>query len=110
MDGRKRASSQSRLPPIAVQSISDSHRFRLGKGSSQRSDQDLIELKQWTDYCGQNTLQIKSGPLRSLPVLSNNGSHSLYWSKKIVPSDGEIINTDESLLQLSLQKLTNSTR
>jgi hypothetical protein len=71
---------------------------------------DSIALKKWTDYCGQNTLQIKNGSLKSLPVLSNNGSHSLYWSKKIVACDGEIINTDESLLQHSLQKLTNSTR
>jgi hypothetical protein len=95
-------------------------RFRLGKRSpqlqahhndqGQGQGQDVMELRQWTDYCAENTLEIKNGSLRSLPVLSNNGSHSLYWSKKIVSSDGEMVNTDESLLQHSLQKLNNSTR
>ncbi len=86
-------------------------RFRLASlplSPSTKMDQDTIELKKWTDYCGKDTLQIKNGPLRSLPVLSKNGSHSLYWSKKIISSDGEIVNTDESLLLHSLQKLTNS--
>lgn len=72
---------------------------------SPEQHEDNDQLNNWKNFCADSTLKKKNGPIRSLPVLSNRGSHSLYWSKKIFMSEGEVVNKDPSLLAHSLEKL-----
>ncbi|CAE7400238.1 unnamed protein product, partial [Symbiodinium microadriaticum] len=105
MDGRKKSSKASR--------------FRLGNAYDKKLqndpnvhesvvvDADMAELVKWKQYCLHSTQSTKNGPERTLPVLANRGSHSLYWGKQIVSSDGKLDDSDPSLLLHSLRKLTS---
>jgi hypothetical protein len=103
--------------------ISDLHvsRFRLGNVYDRKIlhhdvhvpesvvvDADMEELVRWKQYSLQTTQHTKTGKIRTLPVLASRGSHSLYWGKQIVTSDGVIDDSDESLLLHSLKKMTTT--
>jgi len=97
-DGRKKASKQSRFCLKNLHGHDET-------ASEAVPDRDVNDLVAWKTHCIKSTLDRKNGPCRSLPVLANRGSHALYWGKKAITTDGEVLNDDESLLRHSLQKL-----
>lgn len=122
-DGRKKASKSSRYAcPSDLQSMdyTGTFRFRLGNAYDRKLlyndpnvpesvvvDTDMEELVKWKHYCLEGSKNTKNGPIRTLPVLANRGSHSLYWGKQIVTSDGQWDDSDPSLLVHSLKKMTS---
>lgn len=71
---------------------------------------DMADLVTWKKYCLESTQHSKNGPIRTLPVLATRGSHSLYWGKQVVASDGQLDESDQSLLLHSLKKMSQQNK